>query len=169
MSMEHTLAGRRIVVIGGTSGIGRAIAVKAPAAGGRVTVGSRAPERAPDLAAAGITTERIDVTSTASIDSFFERLGDIDHVISAAGSGVYGGLAVLSSAEARVVVDTKLWGYYDVLRAAATGISGAGSITLISGGASRKPRASRCSLTMRPGFRFDAPANRTMSPWPPSS
>lgn len=130
------LAGKRVVVIGGTSGIGRAIAEHAAASGAQVIAASRtAGDSAP---APQITLEQVDLTSTSSIEALFERVGAFDHLVLSAGPGAMGTVRQLSSEAARPFMDTKFWGYYDAIRFAAERISADGSMTLVGGGASRK-------------------------------
>jgi NAD(P)-dependent dehydrogenase (short-subunit alcohol dehydrogenase family) len=138
MTTSSTLDGKHVVVIGGTSGIGLAIAEQARAAGATVTVASRDPQRAAADLPAGVVGEHVDLTSTASIESLFGRLGAFDHLVLSAGPGAMGTVRDLTSAAARPYMDTKFWGYYDAVRAAADTIAKDGSITLIGGGASRK-------------------------------
>ena len=138
MSTDSSLSGRHVVVIGGTSGIGLAVAEHAAAAGARVTVAARNPERAADLLPAGVTAEKADVASAAATEALFERIGSFDHLVTTAGAGVHGSIRDLTSADARPILDTKFWGYYDAVRAAAKTIATDGSITLVGGGSSRK-------------------------------
>jgi NAD(P)-dependent dehydrogenase (short-subunit alcohol dehydrogenase family) len=138
MSTTSTLASRHVVVIGGTSGIGLAVAQRALSADARVTVAARAPQRAVGALPAGVAAERVDLTSTASVEALFERVGAFDHLVLSAGPGAMGTVRELSSEDARPFMDTKFWGYYEAVRAAADRIAKDGSITLIGGGASRK-------------------------------
>jgi len=138
MTITNALAGKHVVVIGGTSGIGLAVARHAQAAGATVTVASRDPQRADADLPRGLTAEQVDLTSTASIESLFARIGAFDHLVLSAGPGAMGTVRDLTSAAARPFMDTKFWGYYDAVRAAADVIAKNGSITLIGGGASRK-------------------------------
>lgn len=131
------LAGKHVVIIGGTSGIGRAAAEQALAAGASVTVASRSPERGEAFDGL-VRTERVDIADTSSVEGLFDRLGDFDHLILSAGPGAMGSVQDLSSAEARPYMDTKFWGYYEAVRAASATIAKNGSITLIGGAASRK-------------------------------
>lgn len=130
------LAGKRVVVIGGTSGIGRAIAEHAAATGAQVIAASRtAGDSAP---APQIALEQVDLTSTSSIEALFQRVGAFDHLVLSAGPGAMGTVRQLSSEAARPFMDTKFWGYYDAIRFAAEHIAADGSMTLVGGGASRK-------------------------------
>jgi NAD(P)-dependent dehydrogenase (short-subunit alcohol dehydrogenase family) len=146
MSTTSTLAGRHVVVIGGTSGIGRSIAEHAAAAGARVTVAARNPGPAGDSRPAGVQAEQVDLTSTASIEALFERVGGFDHLVLSAGQGAIGTVRELSSAQARTSMDIKFWGYYDAVRAAADRIAKDGSIILLGGGSSRKHAPGRPML-----------------------
>ena len=131
------LAGQHVVVIGGTSGIGRAVAEQALAAGARVTVASRTPEEVV-VDGAAAAPEIVDLTDTTSVEELFARLGAFDHLVLSAGPGAMGSVRDLTSDQARPYLDTKFWGYYDAVRAASTTIAPTGSITLVGGGASRK-------------------------------
>ncbi|MFI1564458.1 SDR family oxidoreductase [Streptomyces sp. NPDC020490] len=138
MNAVSTLSGRHVVVVGGTSGIGLAVAEHAAAAGARVTVAARTLDLAPAALPAGVTAEHVDLTSTASVEALFDRVGTIDHLVLSVGPGAMGTVRDLSSADARPFMDIKFWGYYDAVRAAADRMAKDGSITLIGGGASRK-------------------------------
>jgi nucleoside-diphosphate-sugar epimerase len=86
--MEATmtdLAGTRVVVTGGTSGLGRAMAVALAATGARVAITSRQRARAAvaaDELGAGTCGVELDVRDEASVDAFVEevygRFGEID-------------------------------------------------------------------------------------------
>lgn len=135
---QPALAGKNVLVIGGTSGIGRAAAEHALAAGANVTVASRNPQRAAGTFGASVRIEQVDLSDTASIEALFGRVGAIDHLVLSAGPGAMGTVRDLSSAAARPFMDTKFWGYYDAVRAASDTIAQDGSITLVGGAASRK-------------------------------
>ncbi|WP_028266294.1 SDR family oxidoreductase [Arthrobacter sp. MA-N2] len=132
----YNFAGKHVLVIGGTSGIGRAVVEHAAAEGAQVTAAARTTEDVslPD----GVALERVDLTSTASVESLFERIGAFDHLVLSAGPGAMGGVRDLSTDEVRPFMDTKFWGYYEAIRAAADRIAKDGSITLVGGAASRK-------------------------------
>ncbi|MEU1305261.1 SDR family oxidoreductase [Streptomyces shenzhenensis] len=138
MSIVSPLAGKHVVVIGGTSGIGLAIAEHALAAGARVPAASRNPGRTAGTVPSGIATEQADITSAASIESLLERVGAFDHLAISAGTTALGTVRELDSGAARAFMDTKFWGAYEGVRAAADRIAKDGSIVLIGGIASRK-------------------------------
>ncbi|MFJ6574251.1 SDR family oxidoreductase [Streptomyces sp. NPDC091292] len=147
MSIANSLAGKHVVVMGGTSGIGLAIAEHALAAGARVTAASRNPARTAGSVPAEIATEQVDITSAASIDALLERVGIFDHLAISAGATALGTVRELDSAEARAFMDTKFWGAYNGVRAAADRIAKDGSIVLIGGIASRKHGPGRPTMS----------------------
>ena len=85
-----TLTGQRVVIVGGSSGIGYAVAEGALAEGAEVVIGSSnganveaAVERLGKGASGGV----VDVGDEASVAAFFERLGAFDHLVFTAGIG----------------------------------------------------------------------------------
>ena len=132
------LRGSHVVVVGGTSGIGRAVAEAALAAGAVVTVGARHVERmAADLPDASALT--VDVTEDASVEEAFTAIGELDHLVCTAASGFPPGLLRAPADDVRALIETKFWGQYRCVRAAAARIRPGGSITLTSGIRSRRP------------------------------
>jgi NAD(P)-dependent dehydrogenase (short-subunit alcohol dehydrogenase family) len=132
------LAGARVAVIGGTSGIGLAVARAALAAGARVTVAARHPERIEsELPAARALA--VDVTDDGSVERAFEAIGELDHLVCTAASGFPAGLLRAPAEEVRALLESKFWGQWRCARAAAPRIAGSGSITFTSGIRSRRP------------------------------
>ncbi|UXH78314.1 SDR family oxidoreductase [Roseateles amylovorans] len=114
------------VVIGGTSGIGRAVVQALQARPGQVI-------------AAGRRTA-LDVSKEADVATFFESLGPIDHVVFTAGSSAPGGALIdLDLTAARAAFDTKFWGAVHVARHAARRMRPGGTLTLTSGMLARRP------------------------------
>jgi NAD(P)-dependent dehydrogenase (short-subunit alcohol dehydrogenase family) len=81
------LSGKRILVTGGGSGLGRVLAEDFAAAGGDVHICGRRPEplQAVTDATHGITTHILDVTDETATDAMFESIGHADIVIANAG------------------------------------------------------------------------------------
>jgi len=147
-----SLENARILVVGGTSGIGLAIAVAARRAGAQVTVAGRSAAgleraRATDPA---LEVRRLDMMQGPELDQVVAELGTIDHLVVTAAEAVAGRLAELDEERALRALESKLWGPCRVIRAALPRLSPAASITLFSGAASR--RAS-------PGFALGSAAN----------
>ena len=138
------LAGQRVLVIGGGSGIGLATAQCAAAQGARVTIAGR---DAAKLAAAVATLGEdaaiasFDMTDAGQVESFFAGAPAFDHVVVTAAALHSGPVRELPLDKARAAFDSKFWGPYLVARFAR--IAGQGSLTLVSGAAARRPRAGR--------------------------
>ncbi|MAI21967.1 MAG: SDR family oxidoreductase [Alphaproteobacteria bacterium] len=81
------LSGKRILVTGGGSGLGRVLAEDFAAAGGDVHICGRRPEplQAVTDATHGITAHILDVTDETATDAMFESIGHADIVIANAG------------------------------------------------------------------------------------
>jgi 2-C-methyl-D-erythritol 4-phosphate cytidylyltransferase len=107
-SPDRELAGSRMLVIGGTNGIGEAIARAAQAQGAAVEVDGRS-----------LGLDVRDYESVAGrVDAAAERLGGLDHVVITAGVLRIGPVAGLSHAELAEVIDVNLTGTLNVARAA---------------------------------------------------
>jgi len=79
-----SLAGKQVVVTGGTAGIGAAVAAHFGALGARVTaVGLNPGDAPPELD--GIRIAELDVTDEAGVTSFFESLPALDILVNCAG------------------------------------------------------------------------------------
>ena len=138
MAAGGDLGGAHVVVVGGTSGIGLAVARAAAAAGARVTVGARHVESvAGELPAA--TAVALDVTDDGSVEAAFAGVGDIDHLVCTAASGFPPGLLRAPAQDVRALVESKFWGQYRCARAAAPRMRDGGSMTFTSGIRSRRP------------------------------
>lgn len=127
----------RVVVIGGTSGIGLAVAQAAAAAGAQVIVGSRSAqsvERALSELSGRASGRPVDVTSTASLESFFAATGAFDHLVYTAGDALLSGvIADYDPQRAHDFFDIRLFRALDTVRIALPTLTG--SVTLTSGAA----------------------------------
>jgi NAD(P)-dependent dehydrogenase (short-subunit alcohol dehydrogenase family) len=135
MSLEPT---SRVVVIGGTSGIGLAVATAVHTAGAQVVIGSRSAtsvERALTQLP-GARGYAVDVTSPDSVQSFFSTVGDFDHLAYTAGDALTAGLiADYTPEQAQQFFDIRLFRALDTVRASLSTLSPTGSITLTAGAA----------------------------------
>lgn len=129
---------QKVVVIGGTSGMGLAIAKLAAARGAHVIVGSRSADKvaaaAREVRGDGLV---IDTTAEDSVKAFFEAAGVIDHLVVSGSSVKTGPLAQLPLADAEFTFRSKFFGPY--LCAKHARLAPNGSVTLFSGILSRRP------------------------------
>src|ERR1700716_2800954 len=126
------LAGKKVVVVGGSSGIGLATAELAKREGADVIVASRNVDRL-DAVATRLNAIAIpaDVTSDESIAGLFRRCGPVDHVVVTAAQLRTGPFKTVSMEDVHATMETKFWGAWRVARAA--DIRPGGSLTLVSG------------------------------------
>jgi NAD(P)-dependent dehydrogenase (short-subunit alcohol dehydrogenase family) len=131
---DSTLQQQQVVVIGGTSGIGRAVAQEAAARGAVVTVIGRSAK-----ASGGIQAAVADVTDSAALTQAFAAIGKIDHLVLTAGARVGSPkLTELTRDELELAFNVKLFGSLFAIQAALPYLSPNASITLTSGLLSRK-------------------------------
>ncbi len=137
-----SLKEKRVVIIGGSSGMGLASAKAAAAAGAYVLIAGRSPEklqRALDEIEGEADAHPLDVTREGDVREFFARLGGFDHLVTTAATGAVGAFLEMESADVRNVFESKFWGQYNAAKYGATGIRPGGSITMFAGVASEKP------------------------------
>jgi NAD(P)-dependent dehydrogenase (short-subunit alcohol dehydrogenase family) len=138
--MSASLKDRTVLVVGQAGGIARAVAVSAREAGARV-VAAGGDQAALESAYDGlhISDEHVDVTDDASIDVLGERLGTVDHVVSAASAQARGRLADLDRDAVRLAFDTKVIGPMMLAKHLAPRMPPDGSFVFFSGAAAVKP------------------------------
>ncbi|WP_227984880.1 SDR family oxidoreductase [Nocardia spumae] len=126
----------RVVVMGGSSGIGEATAALFAGEGAEVVVTGRSRDKL-DAAVARLggktTGYRLDATDPAQIVAFFEQSGPIDHlVIAVSGSAGSGSFAELDLDQLAAGFDGKFWPQVRIVQAALPQLNSNGSITLIT-------------------------------------
>ncbi|WP_335981750.1 SDR family oxidoreductase [Streptomyces sp. CA2R106] len=143
MSGAGTFSGQRVVVIGGSSGMGLATARAAAAAGAAVTIASSSQARI-DAALAELPDTcdgaAVDIRDEAAVADLFARVGGLDHLVYTAGDAVRPQpLADLPLDEARKLLDVRFWGTVAAVKHAAPRIRPGGSIVLTSGTVAVRP------------------------------
>ena len=135
----------RVVVIGGASGVGFAVAAAALEAGAEVVVGSsRAPriEAAAEKLGRGATGRTVDVTDEVSVAAFFEAAGPFDHLVFTAGDWghLFGPPTRDLDVEAsKARMEVRFWGAARAAKHAVRKIAKDGSITLTGGMLAHRP------------------------------
>ena len=146
MSDALTLRGQRVVLIGGTSGIGRAVAAAALADGAEVVVASSDPAKVEAAAARlgdGARGAVVDVKDEASVADLFERIGGLDHLVYTAGDWgphVMGGpVETIDVAQLNEGLKVRFWGALLAVKHARSRLAANGSVTLTSGVLTHRP------------------------------
>jgi len=136
------LAGKRVVVTGGTSGIGAATAKRFRDEGAEVVILARRP-------GPGVIT--CDVGDRDQVDAAFERVGDLDVLINNAGVSIRNPAVDISRDQWEQVIATNLSGAFWVAQAAARRmLLGAGGVIL-----------NTASTNALVGYRYYADYNAT--------
>jgi NAD(P)-dependent dehydrogenase (short-subunit alcohol dehydrogenase family) len=139
-----TLQDQRVVIVGGSEGIGLAVAKAASAAGARVLIGSRneaklAAARTALGGNAAVETAVVDARDEASAKAYFDRLTEIDHLAVLVGGPVAPlPLVATPVKEFNERFHRKFWAQWIVAKYGAPKIKAGGSLTLTSGAASRR-------------------------------
>jgi NAD(P)-dependent dehydrogenase (short-subunit alcohol dehydrogenase family) len=135
---------RKALVVGGASGIGRAVAHALAADHCRVTVADRNTDGARAVAAElgdPHTAATVDVTDENSVRALFEHAGALDVVVNTAGYSGVGLITDLPVEDFRSVVDVCLTGSFLVIKHAAPRMHDGGSLVSISSLNGRQPAA----------------------------
>jgi NAD(P)-dependent dehydrogenase (short-subunit alcohol dehydrogenase family) len=133
------LEGQKVVVVGGSSGIGLATAELAKREGAEVVISSRNADRLNAVAAElGATAIAADVTNDESVENLFRACGPVDHVVVTAAQLRSGPFKTVAMDDVRSTMEGKFWGAWRVARFAE--IRPGGSLTLVSGYLSIRPR-----------------------------
>jgi NAD(P)-dependent dehydrogenase (short-subunit alcohol dehydrogenase family) len=138
--MARSLKDSRVLVLGGSSGIGLATAKAAAAAGAKVTVASRSNDKvqaAVKQVGDGAGGVALDTTDDAAVEAFFAKQPEWDHIVVSVAAGKSAGLHALSMQEAYGNMNAKFWTAYKTARLAR--ITPEGSLTLVSGFLSQRP------------------------------
>jgi NAD(P)-dependent dehydrogenase (short-subunit alcohol dehydrogenase family) len=133
---------QHIVVVGGSSGIGLAVAAQALHSGARVTLMSRSTERLHraltqqlqgNSAAQAVAA---DITDEAAVRQAFASLASPDHVYICAAGFLGGSVLDSDMGSLRSALEARLWGAVHVVRAAAPRMQGPGGSFVFTGGVS---------------------------------
>jgi len=126
----------RILVIGAPGTIGREI-VKALSADHEILGASR-----------GGSEIHVDITKPDSIRAMYEKVGAVDAVISAAGSGVWKPLDALTDDDFAQSLAYKLMGQVNVIRYGFSHVRDGGSITTTTGILARSPMPNGATFSL---------------------
>lgn len=133
----------KVIVIGGSSGIGKAVAELACEKGARVTVTGLAESKFDDFKKdhPTIAITALNVNNEKAVNTFLEGFDNIDHLYIAAGSTKLGSILDGTVEEQMAPIDLRLKGSVYVVRAAAKKMNTGGSISFTGGLSTDRPVA----------------------------
>lgn len=135
-----TMQGRSVLITGGGTGVGAALAASFAQNGARVVVSGRRLEPLERVAgeSAAIRAIQADVTDEGSVAALFEAAGPIDIVIANAGASESAPLGKTSLAAWQRMLDVNLTGVFLTLRAGLNQMQGWGRLISIASTAGLK-------------------------------
>jgi NAD(P)-dependent dehydrogenase (short-subunit alcohol dehydrogenase family) len=139
-----------VIVVGGSSGMGKATALATIENGGKCMLVSRSKEKLDrareyllsKVPEAQIETQTLDATSEADVRDFAAKLkpGLYDGlVISAAGRAPHGPFTELPTEDARAMMESKFWSAYHCAKYISVKLSDGGSVVFVAGILNRRP------------------------------
>lgn len=147
-TMQHTqnhgeLSEKRIVVLGGSSGIGLAVAHQAVACGALAIIASSNAGRVQRAVATldgKAEGHSLDLSNEHDIQAFFQKIDDFDHLVFTAGDNLQlGGLEATDLSKARRAFELRYWAALAAVKYASPHIRKGGSIVLTTGVAGQRP------------------------------
>src|SRR3981081_3400803 len=143
MQRGNGLQNKRVVVLGGSSGIGLAVAEQAASQGAKVVIVSSKPERvhkAIEYVGGDVEGQAVDVSDERAIATFFAKLGPYDHLVFTAGDSLaLHGLAKTYLKQARHAFELRYWAALAAVKYGSPHIREGGSIVLTTGVAGQRP------------------------------
>ncbi|WFP74820.1 SDR family oxidoreductase [Mesorhizobium sp. WSM4906] len=139
---------RKILIVGGSSGMGLALARRCLDEGATVVIAGRGEAKlnaARDELnrPAKLETAVVDISREAEVAALFERIGRLDHIVSTAADieGAYQLLPEIELEAAQRVVESKFYGPLLLAKHGTPKLSANGSLTFVSGIAAYRPAA----------------------------
>jgi len=132
----NMLYNKKVVFIGGSSGIGLESAKQAIAHGAEVVIASRSENKlqhAKEQLGMKVSVQQLDLTIEHEVEQFFQNVGSFDHLVVSAAETSGGPFLKTDTSQARQLFENKFWGQYYAVKYGAPKLSPNGSIVLFSG------------------------------------
>ena len=143
MQRRNDLQQQRVVVVGGSSGIGLAVAQQAATQGAKVVIVSSNAERiqkAVERIGGEAQGQAVEASDERAVESFFAKLGPFDHLAFTAGDSLHlHELASTDLQQARRAFELRYWSALAAVKYGSPHIRKDGSIVLTTGVAGRRP------------------------------
>lgn len=145
MQNANTLDNKRVVILGGSSGIGLAVAQLAASMGARIVIASSNSEkiqRAIGSIPGEAQGEAVDASDEHAIENFFTSLGAFDHLVFTAGDSLHlNPLGKTDLQHARRAFELRYWAALAAVKYGNPQIRKGGSVVLTTGIAGQRPQA----------------------------
>jgi len=126
----------RILVVGATGTIGRAVVAALSASNEVISASLRS------------TTVKVDIADPASIREMYRSVGRVNAVVCAAGQAKFAPLAQLSDADFQFCLDNKLMGQVNLVRFGFGHVEDGGSFTLTTGILAQAPMPGSAAISL---------------------
>ena len=145
MPRENGFENKRVVIVGGSSGIGLAVAGEAASRGAEVVIVSSKAERVQEAIQSiggDARGQAVDVSDENAVESFFTNLGAFDHLVFTAGDSLQlHELADTDLKPARQAFELRYWSALATVKYGSPQIRKSGSIVLTTGVAGQRPHS----------------------------
>jgi NAD(P)-dependent dehydrogenase (short-subunit alcohol dehydrogenase family) len=145
MARENGFENQRVVIVGGSSGIGLAVAEEVASQGSEVVIVSSNAERVQQaIKSIGGKTQgqAVDVSDEGAVESFFKKLGAFDHLVFTAGDSLHvHELAFTDLKQARRAFELRYWSALATVKYGSPQIRKGGSVVLTTGIAGQRPQS----------------------------
>jgi len=145
MPRQNGFENKRVVIVGGSSGIGLAIAEEVALQGAEVVIVSSNAARVQEaIKSIGgeARGEAVDVSDEKAVEIFFTNLGAFDHLVFTAGDSLQlHELAETDLKQARGAFELRYWSALATVKYGSRQIRKGGSIVLTTGVAGRRPHS----------------------------
>ena len=143
MEQGNGLHNKRVVILGGSSGIGLAVAEQAASQGAKLVIASSNAERvqkAVEKLEGNAQGHTLDLTDESAVENFFAKLGAFDHLVFTAGDQLrLHDLAATDLQQARRAFELRYWSALAAVKYGSKSIRKGGSIVLTTGIAGQRP------------------------------
>jgi len=139
----NDLQNKRVVILGGSSGIGLAVAEQAASQGAKIVIASSNAERvqkAVESLGGNAQGHTLDLSDEEAVETLFAKLGAVDHLVFTAGDSLHlQNLADTDLKQARRACELRYWAALAAVKYASKSIRKGGSIVLSTGVAGQRP------------------------------
>src|SRR5580700_8929921 len=144
MQQGNGLQDKRVVVLGGSSGIGLAVAQLAAAQGAKVVIASSTAGRvhqAVESIGREAQGQAVNLADEQAVRTFFSKLGPFDHLVFTAGDSLHlHDLAATDLQQARHAFELRYWAALAAVKYGSPHIRPQGSVVLTTGIAGQRPQ-----------------------------